>query len=398
MQNRVRISIVHMTYIPRLLAQELHSALSEYPVVTVHGPRQAGKTTFVRTECTGYSYTNLEEPDTRARATSDPRAFLSGIGKPAILDEIQRVPELLSYIQAEVDETGRNGLFVLTGSHQLELGQAVSQSLAGRTAVLTLLPLSMEEISGVVQDEPRGTILRRGFLPRIIDQGQEPTRAYRSYFQTYVERDLRSLLMVRDLSKFETFMRLLAGRVGQLFVASSLATELGVSYKTVQEWVSLLEASYVAFLLRPYHTSFGKRLVKAPKLYFIEPGLACHLLGIEKDDQVERDPLFGGLFENLVVAEALKARLNRGKDPSLYFLRDSNGAEVDLVLDRRPVPTPIEIKSSTTYHKDFRKGLERFSAMVGEDAGGYVIYGGSRASEGQELRLVGYKDCARILA
>jgi len=386
-----------MRYIQRILAGELHSALAQYPVVTIFGPRQAGKTTFVRTECPGFAYVNLEEPDTRAMAVEDPKAFLNKLSRPAILDEIQRVPELLSYIQVLVDDEGRNGSFILTGSHQLRLGQAVSQSLAGRTAVLTLLPLSIEELSASVRDDERGSMLRRGFLPRIHDQSQEPTRAYRNYFQTYVERDLRSLLLVKDLSKFETFMRLLAGRTGQLFVASSLATELGVSYKTVQEWVSILEASYIVRLLRPYHANYGKRLVKTPKLYFVEPGLACYLLGIESDEQVERDPLFGGLFENMVVMEAVKARANRGLEPSLYFIRDSNGVEVDLVLDRRPVPLPIEIKASTTYHPDFHKGLERFDAMIGTSAAGYVVYGGDADQIGDSLRLIGYKRLSTIL-
>jgi len=384
-----------VNYIIRKLSSELHRCLMEYPVVTIYGPRQAGKTTFVRTECPSFSYTNLEEPDTRERVNSDPRAFLKALSKPAILDEIQRLPQLLSYIQAMVDEDKTNGQFILTGSHQLDLGQAVSQSLAGRSALLTLLPLSMEELGPLIQDVSRAHLLRQGFLPRIHDQKQEPTRAYRNYFQTYVERDLRQLLMVKDLSRFEAFMRILSGRVGQLFVASSIANELGIAYKTVQEWVAILEASYIVFLLQPYHTNYGKRFVKSPKLYFVEPGLACYLLGIEEDHQVERDPLFGGLFENLVVSEALKARLGQGKDPALYFLRDSNGNEVDLVLDRRPGPLLVEIKSSTTYHRDFTKSLERFGALDPSSQGA-LIYGGTQELRSERLQITGYRDCAEV--
>jgi len=384
-----------MEYLPRKLASELHDSLKEYPVVTLFGPRQAGKTTFVREECPTFSYTNFEEPDTRARALMDPRAFLHGLPKPAILDEIQRIPELLSYIQAIVDQEKRNGVFVLTGSHQLELGAAVSQSLAGRTAVLTLLPFSMEELGDPLLPASRGALLRKGFLPRVYDQAQEPTRAYRYYFQTYIERDLRSLLLVKDLAKFESFLRILAGRVGQLFIASSIATELGISYKTVQEWVAILEASYIIFFLRPYHTNFGKRFVKTPKLYFVEPGLASYLLGIEDDSQVERDPVFGGLFENMVVVEALKARLNLGKDAGLYFMRDRNGAEVDLVLDRRGSPLLIEIKAATTFHSEFTKGLKHFQKIM-KDSTASVIYGGDEELKSELCRIVHYKKTATL--
>lgn len=358
-------------------------------------PRKAGKTTFVRKECPGFSYTNLEEPDTRQRAQADPKGFLSSLAKPAILDEIQRLPGLLSYLQVLVDEEGKNGQFVLTGSHQLDLSQAVSQSLAGRTAILTLLPLSLEELGPRLHNLSRSTLMRKGFLPRIHDQAQEPTRAYRNYFQTYVERDLRQLLMVRDLSKFEAFMKILAGRVGQLFVASSVANELGLSYKTIQEWVAILEASFIVFLLHPFHKNYGKRFVKTPKLYFVEPGLACYLLGIETDQQVDRDPLFGGLFENLVVVEALKARFNLGKNPALFFLRDSNGTEIDLVLDRRPGPLLVEIKASSTFQRDFTKNLTRLGTLETEGQQA-LIYAGREEQTGDKLKIVNYTQTSTL--
>lgn len=386
-----------MAYIARTLSQELKCALAEYPVVSVLGPRQSGKTTFVRNECPDFSYVNLEEPEWRDRALNDPKAFFSALHFPLIIDEVQRAPELLSYIQVMVDAEGLNGRVILTGSHQLRLSQALSQSLAGRTSILTLLPLSIEELASRVVEESRESLLYKGFLPRIHDQGQEPTRAYRNYFQTYVEHDLRSLLFIKDLNRFETFMRLLAGRVGQLFVASALASEIGVSYKTVQEWVSILEASYILFRLPPFHTNYGKRLTKAPKLYFVEPGLASYLLGIETSAQLERDPLFGSLFENMVVLEAVKARVHRGKDPSLYFFRDNSGMEVDLVLDRRPAPLPIEIKASMTYHSDFIKSPVRFLELSGSSSDGYLVYAGGVETAGDRIRTVNYKNVSTII-
>lgn len=238
----------------------------------------------------------------------------------------------------------------------------------------------------------------QGFLPRIHDQGQEPNRAYRNYFQTYVERDLRSLLLVKDLSKFEVFLRLLAGRVGQLFVASALAGDVGVSYKTIQEWVSILEASYIVHKLMPYHENYGKRLVKAPKLFFVEPGLAVYLLGIETPEQLGRDPLFGLLFENMVVMEALKARLHRGKESGLYFFRDSNGLEIDMILDRRPTPVPIEIKSSMTFHEDFMKNLRRFGELTGSSDPGWLVYSGDMETRSEKTRIVNFRNTGDIFA
>jgi len=383
-------------YIRRTLASELSLALDQYPVVTVLGPRQSGKTTFVRHEYPDFGYANLEDPELRALANEDPNAFFSRFRRPMIIDEVQRVPELLSTIQVLVDAEGRNGRFILTGSHQLKLGAAISQSLAGRTAVLTLLPLSIEELGDRAVAYSREDLLFQGFLPRVYDQGQEPTRAYRNYFQTYVERDVRSLLMIKDLAKFETFLRLLAGRIGQLFVASAIANEIGVSHKTVQEWLSILEASYIVFRLRPYHANFGKRLVKTPKLYFVEPGLAVYLLGIETREQLGRDPLFGNLFENMVVVEALKARVHRGKESGLYFYRDSNGNEVDLILDRRPEPLGIEIKSAMSWHPDFQKGLSRFQALSGAGDPGCLVYAGDLESSSDKTRIVNYKRTASI--
>ena len=383
-----------MDYIQRTLAGELALALEQYPVVTVLGPRQSGKTTFVRHEHPEFGYANLEDPESRALASEDPKVFFSAFKRPIIIDEVQRVPELLSSIQVISDSEGLNGQFILTGSHQLKLGAAISQSLAGRTAVLTLLPLSIEELGD--QAQSRESLLFQGFLPRVYDQKQEPGRAYRNYFQTYVERDVRTLLMIKDLSKFETFMRLLAGRIGQLFVASALAGEIGVSHKTVQEWLSILEASYIVYKLRPFHANYGKRLVKTSKLYFVEPGLAVYLLGIETPEQLGRDPLFSNLFENMVVMEALKARVHRGKESNLYFYRDSNGSEVDLVLDRRPEPLGIEIKSAMSWHPDFQKNLFRFRELNKGSDPGYLVYSGELESSSDNIKILNFRHTAGI--
>ncbi len=385
-------------YIPRTLAGTLRHSLEQYPVVTVLGPRQSGKTTFVRTECPDFAYVNLEDPEWRDLARNDPKTIFSRYPGPLILDEIQRVPELLSYIQVLADAERAEGRFILTGSQKASLHEAIAQSLAGRTAVLTLLPLSLAELGDRCAGESRESILHRGFLPRIHARGQEPTGAYRSYFQTYVERDLRSLLLVKDLSKFETFLRLLAGRSGRLFVASSIAGEIGVSYKTVQDWVSVLEASYIVFRLQPYHSSYGKRLVKTPKLYFTEPGLAVYLLGIDTPDQLGRAPLFGSHMENMVVSDAVKARLHRGRDPNIYFFRDSNGNEVDLLLDRRPAPCPVEIKASLTLHKDLFKGLRTFQGLNPASPPGWVIYGGDLESSGDGPGFLNFRHTERLFA
>lgn len=386
-----------MTYIPRTLAVELKTVLGQYPVVTILGPRQSGKTTFARHECPDFGYVNLEDPTWREQALRDPKAFFSAHPRPLIIDEVQRVPELLSSIQVLADQEGKNGQFLLTGSHQLGLGHAISQSLSGRTALLTLLPLSIQELDAAAPKKDRDQLLFQGFLPRVQAEGQEPTRAYRNYFQTYVERDLRSILMVKNLLKFETFLRVMAGRIGQLFQASSIADEIGVSYKTIQEWISILEASFIIYRLPPYHKNLGKRLVKAYKVYFMEPGLATYLLGIEKVEHIARDPLFGSLFENMVVIEALKARVHRGKDPGLCFYRDSNANEVDLILDRRNDPLAIEIKSAMTFHPDFAKTLAKIAAITGSKSPGYVIYSGDMETSGESLKIVNFRHTARVI-
>ena len=365
--------------IKRHIETELLNLLGEYPVVTILGPRQAGKTTLAKTGLRGYQYSNLEVPETRQFATDDPKAFLAQFKGNVILDEIQRVPELLSYIQDIVDREQRNGQFVLTGSHQLALREAITQSLAGRTSILELLPFSIAELRGAdINFDLAEDYIYQGFLPRIYDQNQRPTPAYSNYYQTYVERDVRQLINLKDYSLFEKFIKLLAGRVGQLMDYTSLANDVGVTSKTIKHWLSILEASFVVYKLSPYFENFGKRVVKSPKYYFIDTGLLSFLLGIEKPEQVSRDPLVGQLFENLVVLECLKTRYNQGKLSNLYYYRDSNGKEADIIFQEGRALTAIEIKSSTTYHSNFLRNLEKFARLSPAITQSYLVYGGDR--------------------
>lgn len=385
--------------IKRKIQAELEKLAGMYPVVTITGPRQSGKTTLARMTFPGYKYVSLENFDIRQVAELDPRGFLKEYSAPAILDEIQRAPKLLGYIQSIVDEDQAPGQYILTGSHQPLLGQEVSQSLAGRTGILRLLPLSVSELSaaGIVME--RDEYIHRGFMPRLFgDPAPDPAHLYRDYFSTYVERDLRLLLNVKNLGSFEVFIRLLAGRVGQLVNLSSLSGDVGVSVTTLKEWLSVLEASFIVFRLPCYYENFGKRLVKSPKLYFTEVGLAAWLLGIETPAQVGRDPLFGGLFENLVVAEALKARLNDGKLPELYFMRDSKGVEADLIFrashDRL---VPVEIKGGMTWDPGFCANLKKLRAMSEKFAPGFVVYAGDLAPQIDGVRFLNFRNTELVV-
>ena len=351
--------------INRDIASEMKILLREYPVLTLLGPRQAGKTTLARSVCNEAAYTNLEIPEIREFADSDPKAFLAQFSGQVIIDEIQRVPSLLSYIQGIVDAEKTNGRFILTGSHQLELRGAVSQSLAGRTALLHLLPFSIGELAGggVVYDRFEEYAFR-GFLPRIYDQSLRPTVAWSNYYQTYVERDVRQLIGLKNVSLFEKFIKLLAGRAGQLLDYSSLANDVGVDAKTIRNWLSILEASFLIFKLPPYFENFGKRVVKSPKYYFTDVGLLCFLLGIREPEQVGRDPLVGSIFENLVVLEFVKSRWNRGRTADFHFFRDSNENEVDLLMLEGREILAVEIKSCATFHKGLLKGISRIKKLV----------------------------------
>ena len=363
--------------ITRELAVTIKEMASYYPIVTVMGPRQSGKTTLVRDLFPHYSYFNLETSHIRDAALADPIAFLASAKDGMILDEIQRAPQLLESVQAVVDEERQNGRFVITGSHQPQLAQAISESLAGRTGIAELLPLSSPELKSAGFDYTRDKMLFTGSMPRIYDSRIPPTRFYADYFRTYIERDVRKMLNVEDLDRFELFVKLLAGRVGQLLNRQSLAADVGVSDKTISSWLSVLRASYIIFPLKPYYRNFGKRQTKSPKIYFFETGLVSYLLGIRSPESVATHPLMGNLFENFVVAEEMKRRFNKGEEADVYFYRNSSGTiEVDLVVEREGKIHPIEIKASSTFSNSMTKGLRSFAAICPEAEQGRVVYSG----------------------
>jgi len=363
--------------IDRKIETILLALFAEYPIVTITGPRQSGKTTLCRKVFPHMAYANLEAPDTRQFALEDPRGFLGMYPDGAIFDEIQRVPHLPSYIQLFVDEHRKAGRFIITGSRQFEVMEGITQSLAGRTAMLKLLPFSVEELSGKVDISSVDKLLLTGFYPRIYDMNLDPTRAMGDYFETYVERDVRRLVNVRDLSLFEKFVRLCAGRIGQVFNLQGLANDVGISHTTARGWLTILEAGYIVFLLRPYFGNVSKRLIKSPKLYFYDTGLASYLLGLENELHVTRDPLRGNIFENFVVMEALKFRFNRGKRGNMNFYKDSSGQEVDLVLEFGQNVFPVEIKAGATVTKDFFRGQKHFAKVNPElPWGSAIVYGG----------------------
>ncbi len=333
-------------------------------------------------------YVNLEFPDDREFAQDDPRGFLRRIPNGAILDEIQRVPDLVSYIQGIVDQKKMNGMFILTGSQQFEVSASIAQSLAGRTALLKLLPFSVEEIKKSFHFSHINQLIYNGFYPRVYDQNLNPTQALADYFETYVERDLRQLIQVKNLSLFRKFVKLCAGRVGQILNLNNISNDLGASHTTVREWLSILEASYIIFLLQPFHANIKKRLVKSPKLYFYDVGLASYLLGIESLSHVEVHPLRGNLFENLVVAELLKYRYNRGKRNNLNFYRDHQGNEVDVIYNIANQVLPIEIKAAETLTRDFFRSFGFFQKLFPNLIyGKALIYGGERRQMWNDIHI-----------
>lgn len=374
--------------ITRDIAGELVRSAAEYPVVTILGPRQSGKTTLARMTFPDKPYFSLEDLDVRVAAEADPRGFLGQMEGGGILDEVQRLPALLSYVQGMVDKDGRRGLFILTGSHQPQLHEAISQSLAGRTAMLTLWPFSFHELRHYEAARRPFDVIVRGCFPRLHDEGLEPRRFYNGYLQTYVERDVRALIRLRDLSQFQKFLTLLAGRVGQVVNLASLSNDVGVSTTTIRNWLSVLKASYVVFELPPFFENVRKRAIKSPKIYFTDVGLAAFLLGIHTEQQASRDPLRGGLYENLIVSDIVKGALNKGIRPEIYFFRDSHGNEVDLLIREKGVLTPVEIKSAGTLSVDFIKGLERFQALgITRVTAGAVLYNGEQRFNVRGVRM-----------
>ena len=384
--------------IPRTLEPVLSERATQYPVVTLTGPRQSGKTTLCRAAFPQKPYINLESPDVREFARNDPRGFLASYPDGAILDEIQRTPELPSYLQPVIDDSGAPGQFILTGSQQFEVMTNIGQSLAGRTALLKLLPLSIEELSNAEINMEIDELLLTGFYPRIYDVGLKPSQVLGDYVETYVERDIRQLISIKDLTLFQKFVRLCAGRVGQLLDLQSLGNDAGVSHTTARSWLTLLQAGYVVFLLQPWHNNIAKRQIKSPKLYFYDVGLASWLLGAEDERHVKYHPLRGNLFENLVIMEALKYRYHRGERSNLYFWRDGKGNEVDLLVENGPDIAPVEIKSGATINDDYFKGLRTFTGKLScQPKTSALVYAGTEQQKRSDLTIWRAADVAMMM-
>lgn len=380
--------------ITRTLGNKLIEIGKKYPIVTLTGPRQSGKSTLLKAILPGYRYVSLEDPDIRSFALEDPRGFLSTYPEKIIIDEVQRVPELFSYMQTYVDEKKEEGIYYLAGSQNFLLMESISQSLAGRMAVMKLLPFSHNEMkkAGIVPDIIDKEIFYGGY-PRIFDKNIMPTDFYPYYIQTYVEKDLRLLKNIDNLGKFIRFIKLCAGRIGQLLNLSSLANETGIAVSTAQSWISVLETSFIVYLLRPNHKNYSKRLVKSPKLYFYDTGLACSLLDIGDATQISTHFLRGGLFENLVINEFIKFSLNKGVEPQLSFWRDSTGNEVDLIDSGSGRQVAYEIKSGATFTTDYFKGIKVWSELSGtKKSDCHLIYGGDKKFDTSVGTVIPWRD------
>jgi len=369
--------------IPRKIASRLKSISQKVPVVTLIGPRQSGKTTLVRALFPDYTYVNLESIQNREYAQQDPVGFLKQYNRKVILDEIQRSPQLLSEIQVKVDEENRNGDYILTGSQNLLLLEAVSQSLAGRTIICKLLPFSLEELEAANSNNANlfATMLS-GFYPRLIDQNLSASEWLPSYVETYIERDIRQLKNVHDLTRFQTLLKLCAGRTGQLINYASLGNDCGISEKTVKSWISILETTFILFRLQPHYENFSKRLIKTPKIYFYDTGLLCYLLGIKTEQDIQQHYLRGGIFENLVIAELYKRSYARETERNFYFWRDRSGLEVDCLTETAGKFHIMEIKSAGTINNDFFKGLNTFENIAhGRVLTKSLFYGGTTSQQ-----------------
>lgn len=383
--------------IPRLAATTVQRLAKGFPIVALTGPRQSGKTTLARSLFAHKPYVTLENPDELAFATSDPKRFLAQFAQGAVLDEVQRCPSLLSWLQGVVDERRHMGDFVLTGSAQFDLVAGITQSLAGRVGRVELLPLSMHELhhAGMAPASLEDLLFQGGY-PALYDRPLAPHDWFANYMATYVERDVRQLLSVRDLAQFHTFVRMCAARTGQLLNLTALGADCGISAVTARHWLSVLESSYIVTLLRPHHRNFGKRLVKTPKLYFVDVGLAAWLMGIRNAATLQTHAARGALFENWVVSELIKQRLNQGAPADLHFWRDSTGTEVDVLLEDPQGLTPVEIKSGSTWASDWTQGLNKWRQYAAKDPQAalpaHVIYGGNTTQEREGLKLWSWRD------
>ncbi len=384
--------------IKREITGKLKVLSKQFKAVCVMGPRQSGKTTLVKQVFPKHKYASLEDPDTRQQAVTDPRGFLDSLGPNAILDEAQRVPDLFSYIQTRADETGKPGQFIITGSSNYLMHNEISQSLAGRIAVLRLLPLSMSELAadGYSVDNAAKLIFK-GFYPQVYERKIKPADWYNSYIQTYLERDVRLLQNIGNLSNFQRFLRLCAGRAGQMINYSAMGNDCGVSHHTIRNWMSILESSFIVYALQPYFLNFRKRITKTPKLYFYDTGLASFLLGIKDDKQLSSHYHTGALMENFVISELLKNAWNRGASPDFYFWRDKTGNEIDLLVDQGSTKSLIEIKAGKTFDQDFLKGMNYYMQLDKKHRlKNWLVYSGDREWKSQGVNVINWKNLGKI--
>jgi len=386
-------SVLNFIMIQRKLFKELVHAAKSMPIVSLSGPRQSGKTTLVKAAFPEYSYFNLENQDTQIFARQDPRGFLSQGQGALILDEVQNVPTLFSYLQTFSDERKTNGQFILTGSQNFLLMEKVSQSLAGRVSLHTLLPFSISEINGTKYDhKDYESVLFKGFYPRIYDQELMPGKWLANYTQTYIERDVRKIINVGDLSTFQLFLKCCASRNGQLVNLTNMSNELGVSYQTVKRWISVLEASYIIFLVPPYYKNFNKRIIKTPKLYFYDPGLVSYLLGIQSSQQINSHYIKGELFEGFILSEIKKYFFNNGLTVPIYYWRNKTGKEIDCIIEYDNKLFSIEIKSGRTIRNSFFDNLLYWQRLTGEKPeNSILIYGGDEVQHRSVGRVYGWK-------
>ncbi len=381
----------------RKIKKQIITMAKKMPIIAITGPRQSGKTTLAKMCFPDYKYVNLESPDTFAEAKYDPRSFLLNKKDGIIIDEVQRFPELFSYIQILSDESGKAGEYILTGSQNFLLFEKISQSLAGRVFITHLLPFSFEELSNQIENKnDYAKYIFNGFYPRLYKNAIKPTLFYPSYIQTYAERDLRQIANISNLFLFQKFLRIAAGRIGQLVNFSNIANELDIDQKTVKSWFNILETSFIVFFLQPHHKNFNKRIVKTPKLYFYDTGLACNLLGIKKQDEIEIHWAKGALFENMIIADIVKNFYNRATPAPIYFWRDNVGNEIDCIIDEYSKIKCVEIKSSKTFSPDFFKGLNYYHNL-NKDSEKYLIYGGNKSRKIKEISIVTWDNTPKIL-
>lgn len=369
--------------VKRHVAQILKIIAEKFPVITVTGPRQSGKTTLCKSVFPNYEYVSLENPDNKDFALEDPRGFLKQYSSKVIIDEAQHAPQLFSYIQEIVDNSKEKGQFILSGSQNFLLLDKISQSLAGRTYIFHLLPFSLEELKPTkYYSKNIDENIFKGGYPRLYNDGLEPKEFFPSYIQTYIERDIRSITNIQDLSLFKQFIKLCAGRTGQILNTNSIGNQLGIDHKTVKRWLSILETSFIIYLLKPWYKNFNKRIIKSPKLYFYDTGLVCNLLGIKSENDVKNHFAKGALFENFVITELLKSNLNKQKNSDFYYWRNKNGNEMDLIIENGMKISFIEIKSSQTINATFFKGLNYLNSISNTLAtNNYLIYGGDKVQQ-----------------